>query len=499
MLVVAFFAAILTILYRTIRSRSRDDHSNLPPGPKPRRITGNLRDLKLEKVPLELEELGRPYGGIFTFYVFSHPVVVLHSYKLIKEMLESSEYSTAFSGRIRCYAGINLVPEDIVFQTNTERWQLLRKIAHRGIKQYGTSLLNVERHAQEELQRVVARLTDSGGRPYDCLADIHNYVCNVILILAVGRRFDPGEDMLEYVNNIVDGFNYITHFKRSSILDTMPWTALFPTETGRTCKDIKTNRDKLITAIELMKERQGEAMPDCLYTMLLREHDAGRISMNAVKGVLLDGLVAGVLTTRGTLYTMLLTLVHNPDVQKKIQEEILQVVGKSSPVRLQDRSNMPYTRAAIFESLRFTPPVALPPMRTCIRDTCLFGFHIPRKTMVWYNIWFVHHDPSFWNEPYTYIPERFLDEHGQLVPPEDQRRQRLLTFGIGKRQCVGEILARVRLFLGVVTILQHFHLEADPDHPLPSPDPRDIGFTAFYNTPQYKIRFRPREDVACKI
>ncbi|XP_067655910.1 steroid 17-alpha-hydroxylase/17,20 lyase-like [Haliotis asinina] len=112
--------------------------------------------------------------------------------------------------------------------------------------------------------------------------------------------------------------------------------------------------------------------------------------------------------------------------------------------------------------------------------------------MVTYNVWHVHHDESFWKNPFTFDPTRFLDEHGNLLPPEDEKRQRLLTFGIGKRSCVGEKLARVRIFLALTSLLQNFDLTRDPSEPFPSPDPRTYPCEFFMQPPPYKLQFKPR-------
>ena len=43
------------------------------------------------------------------------------------------------------------------------------------------------------------------------------------------------------------------------------------------------------------------------------------------------------------------------------------------------------------------------------------------------NIWAMTHDESVHPDPYSFKPERFLDEHGNVV--ED----RVLAFGFGRR------------------------------------------------------------------
>ena len=42
---------------------------------------------------------------------------------------------------------------------------------------------------------------------------------------------------------------------------------------------------------------------------------------------------------------------------------------------------------------------------------------------VWPNIWHLCHDPEVWDEPWTFKPERFLDENGEFLPADHPARK----------------------------------------------------------------------------
>lgn len=85
--------------------------------------------------------------------------------------------------------------------------------------------------------------------------------------------------------------------------------------------------------------------------------------------------------------TFFLTMMHNPKIQQRAQDEIDQIVGRDRLPALVDRGRLPYTEAVISEVLRFhtVVPEGLPHATT---EDCEFqGYFIPKDTVVIPNIW----------------------------------------------------------------------------------------------------------------
>ncbi|VDO79663.1 unnamed protein product [Haemonchus placei] len=142
--------------------------------------------------------------------------------------------------------------------------------------------------------------------------------------------------------------------------------------------------------------------------------------------------------------------------KEKVREEILRVVGPEGKPTSSDRQKMPYTNATIQEIQRWANILPMNVVHRTVRDTSVKGVKIPADTHVLGEIHqILAHSPVF-KDGHEFRPERFLMEDG--VTPNKEAVDHLCPFSMGKRQCAGEALARVELFVGVVSLLQNYRV-----------------------------------------
>lgn len=168
---------------------------------------------------------------------------------------------------------------------------------------------------------------------------------------------------------------------------------------------------------------------------------------------------AGADTTVSSLACFFLAMMIYPEVQKKAQAEIDQVIGTKRLPKIEDRANLPYIEAIVLEVLRWHPvaPMALPHCTT--EDDTIEGYYIPKGSMVFANVWHFTHDPAVYSDPEKFKPERYFATKGREPEPDPH----MFSFGFGRRVCPGRILADNALFLNIAQSLAVFSINKATD------------------------------------
>lgn len=177
---------------------------------------------------------------------------------------------------------------------------------------------------------------------------------------------------------------------------------------------------------------------------------------------------------RGTDTTALLTewvmaeLVLNQDVQTRLRAELDKVVGDKNDVTDADVAKLPYLEAIVKETLRLHPigPL-LSWARLSTSDVQLSnGMVVPANTTTMVNMWAITHDPSVWEDPLVFKPERFVKSEGGVDLDVRGVDLRLAPFGAGRRVCPGRNLGLVTVTLWVAKLVHQFQWLQDMADPV---------------------------------
>ncbi|XP_075544331.1 cytochrome P450 2A11-like isoform X2 [Dermacentor variabilis] len=179
-------------------------------------------------------------------------------------------------------------------------------------------------------------------------------------------------------------------------------------------------------------------------------------TLSALVGSTVNFYSAATNTVRSAVLWNLYIAASDPDgLQARVQREIDAAIGREAAPAWEDRRRTPFTMACILETLRWRTTAPLGLQRAAGRDTEICGYYVTAGTMVVANLWSLHNDPLHWSEPLKYDPTRFLNADGTEV---EKKPEAFLPFGAGRRQCPGEKLALMEVFLYVATTLQRFRV-----------------------------------------
>ncbi|MEV0321802.1 cytochrome P450 [Streptomyces sp. NPDC050658] len=196
-----------------------------------------------------------------------------------------------------------------------------------------------------------------------------------------------------------------------------------------------------------------------MLSMLLRAEDeeTGQpMTGHQICSEVLTLAVAGTETTASVLSWILYELARNPEVERRLQAELDEVLG-GRPVTFDDIPKLRYLRNVITEATRLHHTGWLVTRRTL--DTIKLGeYEIPPGTELAYCQHALHRDPEYFPDPLRFDPDRWLDEKQQAALQEGA----FLPFGAGKHKCIGDHFAMTEMATAIATMAGSWRLEPVP-------------------------------------
>ena len=175
--------------------------------------------------------------------------------------------------------------------------------------------------------------------------------------------------------------------------------------------------------------------------------------------------MGGAETTSGMMAWWMLAMLAYPESQARAQAELDAVVGRARLPTFADYSHLPYIRAIVKEILRWrtVAPLGLP--HRCTEDNWYEGMFIPKGAICIANVWHMNHDPKVYGENAVHFdPARHLDASGDIVHgPPNTKEEGHVSYGFGRRQCVGLHVADNSLFINIAVMLWATKIERKKD------------------------------------
>uniref|UniRef100_A0A8C3PH05 Cytochrome P450 n=1 Tax=Calidris pygmaea TaxID=425635 RepID=A0A8C3PH05_9CHAR len=454
-----FILMLLLILKRQHVWKSHTK-GNFPPGPRRLPIIGNLHIMDMKRPHLTMLELSKTYGPVFSIQMGPRKMVILSGYDTVKEALVNQ--ADAFAGRPK----IPILEETgkgkgVIF-SDGENWKVMRRFTLTTLRDFGMGKKAIEDRVVEEYRCLGDTIEAQQGKPLEITLMMNAAVANIIVSILLGKRYDYEDPTFKKLLTLVHENIRLFGSPSLSIYNMFPVL-------GFLLKDHKTFKQNVkeinafikVTFIEHLKVLDRNDQRSFIDTFLVRQQEEngkanGYFHNENLTAVVRSLFAAGMETTSTTLRWGLLLMMKYPEIQKKVQDEIEQVIG-SNPPRIEHRTQMPYTDAVVHEIQRFANilPVNLPHATTA--DVTFKGYFIPKGTYIIPLLTSVLHDKSQWEKPDMFYPEHFLDANGKFV-----KKDAFMPFSAGRRVCAGETLAKMELFLFFTSLLQRFTFHPPP-------------------------------------
>ncbi|XP_066260032.1 probable cytochrome P450 303a1 [Euwallacea similis] len=445
---------------------------NFPPGPRWYPLIGCALEViktrkKFEVLYEATAQMCLKYGPVLGLKIGREPIVIMYGPAEIKEMSMSEDLLGRPLGPFFSMRTWNKRLGIIL--TDREFWQEQKKFVLRHLKEFGYGTGNMSELIQGETLHLLKYIDKSIGEKDSTIFNMESMfsvsVLNSLWLMLAGVRYSPEQSEMKKLQKIMSDLFKIIHMIGAPF-SYFPILKYVAPELSGYKAYVETHSliwDFLKKELEQHKKTHERENPRDLmdmYLNVLYSPDHGEsFSEEQLLAICLDMFMAGSETTNNSTSFGFLYLILNPDVQKKTQEEIDSVLG-GRPPRLDDRPNMPYTEAVVLEALRMFGLRAFSVPHRALKDTYVAGYFIPKDTLVAANYHGSMMGPNCgFTDPDKFDPERYIID-GKVTIPEH-----FIPFGIGKRRCMGDSLAKANIFMFITAILQKYDVKVVPESP----------------------------------
>ncbi|KAK8048136.1 cytochrome P450, partial [Apiospora phragmitis] len=475
------FAIVVLLLYVVYLKRKEHERNKIPPGarplpgPKGIPLIGRIHDIPAESSWLKFYEWSKVYGPIYKMEIFGSVHVWISSEAIAHDLL---------SRRALIYSDRPMIPnlpnnrtggEYLALHGRNDTWKRQRKLAQHLMAQSANASLHS--YPSKERDRFLYLLSQDASQYREY---IEQFTARTVSRLSWGSPHpanllrETTFGLLETISpsgalpNVISWLMHVPYCLS-------PWKqrehARHEVEAGLFKSSVKYVRDAV---------GQGTADPSFVRTFidtLTKPGDEIKWGEEAEATYVVGQMaIAGALTIGSPIQSFLLAMLHFPEWQHKLQQEIDEACGGRCP-EWDDREKMPLLRAVVKEVIRWRPPVPtgesflffsstlLPSLlhSPCCREgRCLQWVLHPRRRYD-SRIGMGHHARR------DHVPRPRDLQPGPLAQPKYPTYKEPLTmhpnlagfsqFGFGRRTCQGVPIVEMDLFLAMGGMAWAFRIQ----------------------------------------
>jgi hypothetical protein len=453
------------------------ERRSMPPGPFPYPLIGNLPELDQSSKPFK--KLKQKYGDIFTV-TFIENTVIVNTASLAREArLDNKDGVVGVSPKASYPFNIIVGSNDVIFADYGTPYLFRKRVFKSAMHVFGAGINKAEERGGHAVNCTLEKIECLKGQPFSP----KELIASAILIQLWQWLTSQKVSLDDPTIKLLLEFGEITANQRvddAFFYQKIPFHSYLPTEFNRRIKRAKDIKSAIFPPVfqshmETYTSGVIRDMTDSFISAYKKEmaketgKDIG--SINDIPALMLDVTTAGSDTTSSSMAWFILYMVLYPNIQEKVHDELDRVIGDELLPRWQDGKNMPYLQATICEVMRRSSPVPMTGSNAT-RDITLGGYHIPKETIVVFDLTEIHHDEHEWPQPEEFKPERFLDGEGNFVGWN--KFNSFLPFGLGRRECGGIAFSKIMLFTFAATLLHRLRFELPEGAEKPNEEPSSV-------------------------
>ncbi|XP_050390242.2 cytochrome P450 3A24 [Patella vulgata] len=435
-------------------------------GPRPSLVCGNLAELLQKGQHQAIQDWTSEYGRIFGYFEGYTPVITVGEPDLLKDILVK-DYPN-FKRR----KSFPLAPKKSLglFLEEGDQWRksrsLLTPAFSSGKMKQMFSIMN------DCTDLMITNLDEKADRSesFDIYSMFQCLTLDVIGRCAFGLRTDAQTDandpFLTQIRTLFDGMTksiilplvmfmpflryFIFAVKNIVVIfgmNPIVWLRQQMTDVIKMRREMGTGT-KIVDLVQLMLYPELKARHKHLDSAMMKEPMTNR----EVVAQSITFLLAGYETTSTGLAFMSHMLAMNPDIQNKLLTEIDEKIGEKE-VDYESVQKLSYFDQVFDEVCRMYPTASLIVTRRASETKEYHGITIPEGINIQANIWALHRDATYWQEPETFDPERFSQRRRSEI-----QGYTYLPFGAGPRACIGMRFAILETKIAIARVLQKFEI-----------------------------------------
>ncbi|XP_060580556.1 cytochrome P450 2J4-like isoform X2 [Ruditapes philippinarum] len=447
---------LAVIVIVAIAMSNKDNKKTLPPGPRRYPVLGNLSQLKGDEMfYVKLNEMRKTHGDVLYLQLGAVKMLVVFGHDKVKKVLQDQKDNFKYRPIWLVEIKTLDLTKGIVWSNGLQN-DKIRTFALPAVFP-GLGPVTLTQRVQIEAEMVVKALLTEKGDSSTLKKIFYNAICNINCGLIFGSRYEYADTEFQEFIGLMDQLLQRQGIKNPlnffPVLQKLPDSKKTKESRCVISKVSEFIHTKIQTARETFNKENITSLVD-LY--LAQEGEENCVTEENICHIVRDFFVAGTENVAIGLVWLIGYMVTHTDVQEKCRQYILQTTEDNKTISMEDIEKVPYIEATVQEVLRLANIAPLSVPHAVHEEVEFEEFLIPKDTMVLTHLQSVHVDPTCWEDPDTFNPDRFIKDD------KLDKKEAYMPYSIGSRYCLAAKLAQMELLITLSTLLKHFKFTDGP-------------------------------------